>query len=164
MFSKAGCEVSMRESPDLAVRFNNEQIYAEVKHFRKKEQDRLDEAEMSKLGDYLVPYGDTACEQVYDVAKHKIERYKEHAPYILVIESSSNCVEDADVLTTINTINEDIWSGKCPGFAKLNGILLITVDWYNISQRRKVYFYRTSNPAVSISWELSALLDKICLG
>jgi len=164
MFKKAGFDVTMRDSPDLALRFNNEQLYAEVKHFRMKEQDRIDDAKMSEPGDYLVPYGDTAWEQVYDVAKHKTERYKEHAPYILVIESSSNCVEDGDVLTAINTINEDIRSGKCPGFAKLNGILLITVDWYNISQRRKVYFYPTSNPAVSLSRELPSLLDKIRLG
>ncbi len=28
MFKTAGCEVTMRESPDLALRFNNEQFYA----------------------------------------------------------------------------------------------------------------------------------------
>ena len=64
----------------------------------------------------------------------------------------------------IYMINEDVRSGKCPGFAKLNGILLITVNELNISQWRQVFFYRTSNPAVSLSRELSALLDKICHG
>ncbi|MEE9366540.1 MAG: hypothetical protein V3W44_07635 [Dehalococcoidales bacterium] len=164
MFSKAGFCVTLRESPDLALRFNNKQFYAEVKHFRKKEQDIIDDAKMSEPGDELVLYGDTCWEQVYDVAKHKIEKYKELAPYILVIESSSNCVEDGDVLTVINTINEDVCLGKCLGFAKLNGILLITVDWYNNSQRRKVYFYPTSNPTVSLSRELSSLLDEIRQG
>jgi len=182
MFARAGCSVTIRkraEPPDLALKFNNEQFYAEVKHFRKKEQDRIDDAKMSdpnccvdEFGPYLMPYGDTvplegkpAWEQVYCVAKHKIEKYKELAPYILVIESSSNCVEDGgDVVTAINTINEDVCLGKCLGLAKLNGILLITVDWYNNSQRRKVYFYPTSNPAVSLSRELSSLLDNIRLG
>ncbi len=171
MFSKAGFCVTLRESPDLALRFNNEQFYAEVKHFREKGQDGIDAAKMSGPGDELVPYGDTmplegkcAWQQVYDVAKDKIEKYKEHAPYILVIESSSTSIEDTEIDTAINKINEDVRSGKCHEFAKLNGILLITVDWFNITQRRKVFFRRTSNPAVSISRELSGLLDRICLG
>ena len=98
------------------------------------------------------------------MAKHKIEKYKHHAPYILVIESQSDCVEDTEIPTAIDMINKDVRSDKCPEFAKLNGILLITVECYNITQRRKVYFYPTSNPAVSLSRELSGLLDKICLG
>ncbi len=171
MFSKKGCEVTMRESPDLALKFNNEQFYAEVKHFRKKEQDRIDDAKMSEPGDYLEPYGDTfplegkhAWEQVYDVAEKKIKQYKEHAPYVLVIESSSTSVEDTEIPTAIDTINEDVRYGKCPGFAKLNGILL-TSDWNNISQQwRNVRFFRTSNPAVPLSRELLSLLENIYFG
>ena len=171
MFSKAGFCVVLRESPDLALSFNNEQFYAEVKHFRKKEQDIIDDAKMSEPGDELELYGDTAplegkpaWEQVYDVAKDKIEKYEEHNPYILVIESSSSSIDDVIMDTAINMINEDVRSGKCPGFAKLNGILLITLDWDNISQWRKVYFYPASNPAVSLSRELSDLLEEIRLG
>ncbi|OGO21264.1 MAG: hypothetical protein A2144_02655 [Chloroflexi bacterium RBG_16_50_9] len=133
MFSGAGFCVTMRESPDLALKFNNEEFYAEVKHFRKKEQDRIDDARMSdpnccvdEFGPYLSPYGDTfqlegkyAHEQVYDVAKKKINQYKEHAPNILVIESSSSCIEDTEIRPAIDMINEDVSSGKCPGLAKL---------------------------------------------
>ena len=75
MFRKAGFGVTLREAPDLALEFNGEQLYAEVKHFRLKEQDLIDNAKMSELGDILVPYGDTvlmegkpAWEQVYNVA------------------------------------------------------------------------------------------------
>ncbi len=143
MFARAGCSVTIRERkepPDLALRFNNEQFYAEVKHFRE---------------------GTHAWEEVYDVAKKKLYQYKEHAPNILVIESSSACIEDTEVLTTINTINEDVRSGKCPEFAKLNGILLTTLGWYNISQGRGVFFYRASNPSVSLGRELFFLLGGI---
>ena len=171
MFSQAGLDVTLRDAPDLALKFNNEQFYAEVKHFREKEQDKIDAAKMSEPGDLLVPYGDTvplqgkhAWEQVYDVAKKKIGQYKEYAPNILVVESSSTSIEDTEIETAINMIDEDVRYGKCPGFAKLNGILL-TSDWINISQQwRNAYFFDTSNPAVSLSRELSALLDKICLG
>ena len=181
MFATVGCSVTIRERaepPDLALKFNNEQFYAEVKHFRKKEQDRIDAARMSdpnccvdEFGPYLVPYGDTvplegkcAWQQVYDVAKNKIKQYREHAANVLVIESSSTSIEESEIATAINMINGDIGHGKCLGLARLNGILL-ALDWYNISQQwRKVFFYPTSNPAVSLSRELSALLGNICLG
>jgi len=174
MFAKAGCNVTIRERaepPDLALKFNNEVFYGEVKHFREKVQDRIDAARMSEPGDYLEPYGDTfplegkyALEQVYDVAEKKIDQYKEHAPNILVIESSSTSVEDTEIETAIDMIDQGVRSGKCPGFAKLNGILL-TSDWNNISQQwRNVHFFDTSNPAVSFSRELSSLLHKIYFG
>ncbi|GAI03616.1 unnamed protein product, partial [marine sediment metagenome] len=152
MFSKAGCEVTIQDAPDLALRFNNEQFYAEVKHFRLKKQDQ---------------YGDTvppAWKQVYNVAKDKIKQYKEHSPNILVIENNDDRIEELDIPTAIDGINQDVRSGKCPGFAKLNGILLISLDWYNISQKRQVYFRPTSNPAVSLRRELFFLLDDIRLG
>ncbi len=173
MFRQADCRVTIQESPDLALRFNNEEFYAEVKHFREKRQDMIDAAQMSGLGDEdeLVPYGDTvplegkhAWEQVYDVAKKKIKQYKAHAPNILVIESSSASIEDTEIPNAIDKINEDVRSEKCLGLTKLNGILLV-LDWYNISQQwRKVFFYSTSNPAVSFSRELSCLLDEIRFG
>ena len=168
MFSKAGCEVTIQDAPDLALRFTNEVFYAEVKHFREKEQDKIDAAKMTEPGDLLVHYGDTfplegkhAWEQLYDVAKKKIGQYKEYAPNILVVESSSTSIEDTEIDTAINMINEDVRYGECPGFAKLNGILL-TSDWNNISQQwRSAYFFPTSNPAVSLSQRHSVLLDKI---
>jgi hypothetical protein len=171
MFSKAGFDVTMGDSPDLALKFNNEVFYAEVKHFREKAQDRIDAARMSEPDDLLVPYGDTfplegkhAWQQVYDVAKKKIDQYEEHAPNFLVIESSSTSIEDTEIRTAIDAINQDVRSGKCPGLAKLNGILLVS-GWHSISQQwRNVYRFATSSPAVLLSRELSALIHKICFG
>jgi len=152
MFSQTGFDVTLREAPDLALKFNNEQFYAEVKHFRLKKQDQ---------------YGDTvppAWKQVYDVAKKKIDQYREHAPNILVIENNNDRIEDLYIPNAIGMINEDVRYGKCPGFTKLNGILLIMLDWYNISQKRQVYFRPTSYPAVPLGLELFFLLDDIHLG
>lgn len=152
MFKQAGCIVIIREPkepPDLFLKFNNEEFYAEVKHFRLKKQDQ---------------YGDTvppAWEQVYNVAKKKIAQYKEHASNILVIENNDDRIEELDIPKTIDTINEDVRFGKCPEFAKLNGILFILLDWYNISQKRQAYFRPTSKPAVSLRHELFFLLDDI---
>ena len=151
MFSQAGLDVTLRDAPDLALKLNNEQFYSEVKHFRIKKQDQY--------GDIVPP----AWKQFYDVAKKKIKQYKEHAPYILVIGNNNDRIEDLDIPGAIDMINEDVRSGECLGLAKLNGILLIMLDWYNISQKRRVYFRRTSNPAVSLRRELFFLLDDIRL-
>ena len=155
MFAGAGSIVTIRkreESPDLSLKFDNEQFYAEVKHFRLKKQDQY--------SDTIPP----AWEQVYNVAKDKIKQYKEHSSNILVIENNDDRIEELDIPTAIDRINEDVRSGKRPGFAKINGILLISLDWYNISQGRKVFFCRTSNPVVLLGREVSSLLDKIRQG
>ena len=171
MFSKAGLDVTLRDAPDLALKFNNEQFYAEVKHFIEKEQDRIDNAKMSEPGDVLVPYGDTiplegkpGWKQVYNVAKKKIDQYKEHTLNILIIASNSGCIEDVEIPSAINMIDDDVRSGNCPELAKLNGILLITVDWYNVSQKRKVWFYPATYPAIPTDQALCSLLDNIHLG
>lgn len=170
MFRQAGFGVTLREVPDLALEFNSEQLYAEVKHFRLKKQDLIDNAKMSEPGDIMVPYGDTvplegkpAWEQVYNVAKSKISQYKENAPNILVIESSSDCIDDVIIPTAVDMVSEAVCSGKCSGLGKLNGILLVS-DWFNISHKRMVFFYPTGKPDVSLTSGILSLLDRIYSG
>lgn len=178
MFSRAGVRVTLRESPDLALRFNNEQFYAEVKHFREKEQDRIDDARMSdpnccvdEFGPYLMRYGNTApqegkhaWEQVHSVAISKTGQYVKRAPNILVAASSSISVEDTEIPTAIEMIDEDVRSGKCPGIARLNGILLVLSRDTIPQLWRNVFFYATSSPQVPLGPEVSGLLKKICQG
>lgn len=155
MFLIYGFSVDMQESPDLRIEFVGNQFYAEVKHFRLKEQDRLDQANMEAAQDKLVTYGDTVqleddppWIQVIKVAKRKIKQYRENAPNILVIGSSSpHCIDDSIMPTAINIIAEEIAGGRCPDLDKLNGILLISSD-YNIGQRRNVYFFQTHTARV----------------
>lgn len=165
---KAGFGVTLREAPDLALEFNGEQLYAEVKHFRLKKQDLEDKAKMSGPGDILVPYGDTvpmegkpAWEQVFNVAESKTSQYKENAPNILVIESSSDCIDDLIIPTAINKVNEAVCSGRCLGLGRLNGILLVS-DSVNISQRRNVFFYYTAKADVPLTPEVLNLFSRIC--
>jgi predicted nucleic acid-binding protein len=172
MFRQAGFHVTFGEAPDLALEFNGEQLYAEVKHFRRKRQDLIDDARMSERGDELEPYGDTvplegkpAWEQVYDVARNKIRQYKEHAPNILVVESSSpNCIDDLIIPTVVDMIDEDVHSGRCSGLGRLNGILLVSLGQYNISRDRMVFFWRTGKPDVLLSQGIGSFLDRIRLG
>jgi len=172
MFRKAGFSVTLRDAPDLALEFNNEQLYAEVKHFRLKEQDMDDDARMNESGDILVPYGDTVplegkptWEQVYNVAKDKISQYKENVPNILVIESSSsNCIDDVIIPTAVNMVDKAVCSGECSSFSRLNGILLVSLDCDNISQKRNAFFFPTGKPDVTLTPEVLNLLSSISLG
>ena len=168
MFRKAGFGVTLREAPDLALEFNGEQLYAEVKHFRLKEQDLIDNTKMSEPGDILVRYGDTvpmegkpAWEQVFNVAESKTSQYKENAPNILVIESSSDCIDDVILPTAVDMVNEAVCSGRCSDLGRLNGIMLVS-DWFNISHGRGVFFYSTGKPDLPLTPEVLNLVSRIC--
>jgi len=171
MFRKAGFVVTLREAPDLVLEFDGEQFYAEVKHFKLKKQDSIDDANMRETDDILVPYGDTvptedkpAWEQVFDVAKSKKNQYKENASNILVIESDSDCIDDLITPDAVDIVDEAICTGECPGLGRLNGILLVLPDSYNISQKRNAFFYSTSKPDVPLTLDILNLLSRIRLG
>src|ERR1035437_7136234 len=58
MFMNHRWQVELRDSPDLKLQFAEELLYAEVKHFRRKEQDKKDEDAMLAATDELIRYGD----------------------------------------------------------------------------------------------------------
>jgi len=158
MFLRYGFSVTMRESPDLNIVLKNYQFYAEVKHFRLKDQDLIDKQNMAAYKMRLVSIGNTkptetnnAWDQVVDVAIAKAKILVENVPNILVIGSSSpNCVDDSIVPTAINIISEKIRNSDCPNLDRLNGILLVSPE-YNLTQKRNVYFFQAQNPRVSLS-------------
>jgi hypothetical protein len=171
MLLMKGFSVDMRESPDLSVQLAGDQFYAEVKHFRLKEQDKLDEANMRATEDLLVPYGDTvpsegeaAWVQVVNVAKSKTKQYRENSPNILVIGSSSpHCIDDVIIPTAINIIAEEMCKGKCVELNRLNGILLISHECNN-SRKRNVYFFQTYTATISLPPVIIEALNSILLG
>jgi hypothetical protein len=101
MFLRNGWKVTLRESPDLQLGLQGDVIYAEVKRFCEKKQDRLnDRAMLDAPDDLLVPLDDptqtegrTAWEQIVDVAIKKASVYMEGAVNILVLESDSECLD-----------------------------------------------------------------------
>jgi hypothetical protein len=102
MFLHNGWQVALRESPDLHLELHGEVLYAEVKRFCEKEQDRFNERAMPDASDdgFLVRLdnpsqteGKTAWEQMVDVAIKKGPVYLEGAAKILVFENDSECLE-----------------------------------------------------------------------
>jgi hypothetical protein len=112
MFSRHGFKVTMLDkpdTPDLRIELDGEVAYAEVTHFRKKDQDIIDEQAMRDSED-LVPVGiltpseqAEAWEQVACKAKSKKNQYIEGVPNILVIETSSNAI-GGTILSLFSTV------------------------------------------------------------
>jgi hypothetical protein len=171
MFLRHGWQVMFRESPDLQMAFAGAVLYAEVKHFQEKEQDRLDEQAMSEATDELVPIGDlTATEgipawkQLANVAVRKVPVYMQDAPNILVVESSSESLE-LMAASAIHEYDDELMISGNPLMGRLNGIMLVNTGWERLGQGGgNVEFSQTSHAAVPLSGKLAGALASIRSG
>jgi len=104
MFLRNGWQVTLRERPDLQLGWRGDFIFAEVKRFCEKEQDRLNERAMAvsaadflvRLDDPTCTEGSTAWEQLADVAIRKAPVYVEGAANILVVEKKIFFVRNSE--------------------------------------------------------------------
>jgi|Deesub1362A_J573_1020465.scaffolds.fasta_scaffold07879_1 hypothetical protein len=177
MFRENGFSVMMRDHPDLELGYGGVLFYAEVKQFRLKKQDVIDETSLIDAGrqalkdnlSVLVRYGDTQetkekppWQQLVDVAQSKTNQYHEGSPNILVIFSSSpHCVEDADFYTAAYEIDDDIAAGKTPGLEKLSGLLFVTKAWTKVTGRRRVFFAPLHHSAIPLPQEIREALGAV---
>jgi hypothetical protein len=110
MFLNHGFQVQFRESPDLCLRLMGAELYAEVKHFRLKDQDRLDQKALASYGPTLIPFGNTIptdgvppWEQVFSVTERKLKLFPKNVLNLIVLGSDSpHCIDDAIIPTAIN--------------------------------------------------------------
>lgn len=169
-FLRASFGVKMRECPDLELTLDSSLLFAEVKHFRWKEQDEIDErmlGEAVKTGQ-LVTYGDTVptegiapWEQILAVATRKVPQYRDGSPNMLVIaSSSSHAIDDAIMPTAIAMINEISRTPSGAGLRKLNGLLLLSNN-FSLINRRSVWFFETDNAVNRLEEKVRATLDRI---
>ncbi len=167
MFSDYGIKVNMQDSPDLLVDCNGEKFCAEVKHFRQKEQDIIDDENMQAACTTLVEIGNTlrsensnSWDQVLAVVKKKCKQFKDTLPNILVIgNSSSNCIDDSIMPTAIHMIQEQIIKGSCD-LRRLNGVMLLG---FNVYQRGNVFYYPLVDPIIPLKKSTESLLNQITL-
>ncbi len=158
-----GFEVTMRDTPDLQLRVGETLVYAEVKRFREKEKDRIDDARLEEAGRQgrLVQYGGPveegrdAWDQVVDVVAKKCRQYSLKAPLLLIIRSDSgHCIEDDEVMTAANIINERIWKRESNEFDMLAGLLLFA-RWGTI------YFHQIFGRSATLPDEMVENLKKV---
>lgn len=168
MFARHGFKVTIRERPDLQIDWNDEAVYADVKHFREKEQDRSDEQTMQKIDD-LIPTGILtptegceAWEQIAKVAIMKVDQYKEDAPNILVVATDSNSVDGSILSTAIHIYDEQ--ANSDPRLHRLNALMLMD-QWYfwikELSIEKNVYFCQTIHTKTPLSEGLINALASI---
>lgn len=148
IFSAAGFIVEMRDRPDLWLTGFGQSVAAEVKHFRYKHQDSIDDVALRNHGNHLVEFGDarptegyTAWDQVANVARHKVSQFKGVAPYLVVIQSSSpHEIDDLVVRTAANILDEEASADSTVAAARLSGIVFLSPE-SRIPDRRNVYFF-----------------------
>ncbi len=137
LFLTNGFKVTLRDSPDVKIELDNEVVYAEVKHFREKERDRIDEKAMAKTRGLLVPIGDTTVtessavyEQIADVAISKADQYVMNAPNILIIESSSDSTS-LNLSSAAREYNDRVRKTNDPRLRRLNALMLVNCCLYD---------------------------------
>lgn len=168
MFFRHGFKVTMREKPDLRIELDGEIAYAEVKHFREKPQDRIDEKAMRDSED-PVPVGilsrqPNPWQQIVNVAIDKAEQYVEDAPNLLVIASDSNAVDGSVLPTGVHLYDrEAAKAGANSLLCRLNAFLLVDMvnEVWTGGGGRNVYFCPTAYVTVPISAELANALSSI---
>jgi hypothetical protein len=171
MFLHNGFQVVMRERPDLQIRLDEETVYIEVKYFREKEQDRLDDEAMEKTTDLMVLIGDLvptegmeAWRQIVRVALRKVDQYVDSAPNILVVVSDSGALIYM-AQTAVHEYNDQVANTNDPRLQRLNGIMLVNSE-IGFGQRGpwNVEFHQTANPTVPLSKQMAACLESISRG
>ena len=172
MFSCHGFKVTMRDKPDLRIALDDEAAYAEVKHFREKKQDRIDEQASRDSEDLvtvgILPEQPNPWQQIVKVAvdKAKQKQYVDGAPNLLVIASESNAVSGLALPTGVALYNQETAkSGANSPLRRLSAFLLM--DMVNEAPTetgiRNVHFHPTTYATVPISAELVNALSNIKL-
>jgi hypothetical protein len=170
--SQLGAGSVLRESPDLQLGLHGDVLYAEVKRFYEKEQDRLNDRAMQEVPDDLLvrlddpteTEGKTAWEQMVDVAIRKAPVYMEGAANILVFESDSECL-DLMVNSAVHEYDERALASDDPRLRRLNGMMLVNRG--RTSGRpipSSVEFCQTQHAAVPLNERLAAALGGILAG
>lgn len=170
MFLENGAQVTMRDSPDLKVEWLGEPFYAEVKHFRRTQQDELDEvARRSANGEFVV-VGDATrrYKDMCAVARKKKHQYVANALNILVIDSRSDAILPADAMARSVADEYDKELRKTPqdlALRRLNGIMLVAA-WGSVgSNLRNVAFAFTRHALLwPRDWRFFEALDTIGRG
>lgn len=174
MFLSYGATVSMRDRPDLAVELSGEKFFAEVKHFKRKRQDNLnDDAEDTSCGDDelilledpTVLEGRTAYQQIADVAKKKAKegQYLEGEINLLVIDSASETL-DLQIKSGANEFScEKRNAPESSPLHYLNGIMVMNSGVAMRGGPWNVEFALTRCPARKINFRLLRALAAIKL-
>lgn len=169
LFRHSGFTVTLRERPDLQIGLNNEVVYAEVKHFQEKEQDKLDEQAMLQATDLLVPIGDLsategvpAWKQIANVAIKKVSQYMDNVPNILVVESGSESLE-LMVTSAAHEYDDEVLRSRDSRLRRLNAIMLVNTRsiGFGATGPCNVEFCQMLHTAVPLSMKLAIALSNI---
>ncbi|HYL73377.1 MAG TPA: hypothetical protein VEU96_04190 [Bryobacteraceae bacterium] len=172
MFIQNAARVTMRDCPDLMIEWLGEVFYAEVKHFRRKKQDEIDDQAMRRACGTLVgPLAQTEklegrrpYEQICDVACRKKHQYIDGAINILVIDSASESL-GLMAKSGANEYSDEVRNTPHDlELRRLHGIMIINV-WGRVAGGFcNVDFGMTESGFEGMSYDLATALEEIRVG
>jgi hypothetical protein len=172
MFIQNGARVTMRDSPDLMIEWLGELFYGEVKHFRRKRQDEIDDHAMRELSEnFAGPLGQTQrlegkrpYEQICDVARRKKHQYVAGAINVLVIDSASESLELMAKSAANEYSDEFHKTPRDVRLRRLHGIMIINVWARMTGGLCNVDFGMTEFGFTAMSYRLATSLQGIRTG
>lgn len=167
-FARAGFRVRMDERPDLVLQHSGQELGAEVKHFRMKDQDRIDEEQLANGGEFLVEYGNTvplegktAWDQIVGVAVAKARKLACGRPNLLVIVSDSpGCIDDLAVMTAASILNDVSTRRAHPELSIWNGLMLISRE-YSARDMKSAHFFELTPAAVDLGPAVRTAVERV---
>ncbi|HWD00554.1 MAG TPA: hypothetical protein VG456_27545 [Candidatus Sulfopaludibacter sp.] len=171
MFIEYQATVTMRDSPDLMIQWLGETFYAEVKYFKRKRQDDLDDEAMRRSPGEFVKVGDVSDtekrsvqDQISDVARRKKRVYVEGAMNLLVIDSGSDSLQ---LMTETGARIYDDELRKTPedmALRRLHGIMTINTWGAVRGGFRNVEFAIQHHSLPPLNWQLVEALKEVARG
>lgn len=158
LFLNNGMEVTMRDKPDLELRFRGETIYAEVKHQNEKAVDRRDDAAMRarpfefiRVGNVFEDERQQGYEGMCRTAIKKVAQYVDGAPNILIFVNYSDSL-DLMLGTAVQEFDLAVQrEGQQSPLRKLGGMMMFNASYGPRNGWSNVEFECLLHPFYSIN-------------
>lgn len=167
MFAGCGFRVSMRDRPDIGLVACGEDVNAEVKRFRFKAQDQQDSVALAAAGNRLVAYGDPSelegspsWMQIFDVVCRKAHSLPEGMANLIVIRSASpHCVEELDVMSAGNEVDERLRTSPDCALKRVSGLVLMSMNSH--ARDGNVFYFPIEHASLRLSSRVDHMVRSI---
>jgi hypothetical protein len=167
LFLRSGWCVTMRDSPDLVLKFSGENIYAEIKHMNEKETDRREKAAMAEVaplefvqvGNVIDDEGEHGWQGMCRIAIRKVSQYLDGEQNILIFVSYSESL-DLFLQSAVNEFDDLVEkAGAASPLRKLGGMMMFSSIIGPVSGMSNVAFCPTRYPLKPISCKLASAMS-----
>jgi len=137
--------VTMQDRPDLVLEYDDHIVYAECRHYQEKTGDSHDEEKLARYREFgiLQEYGTPAViqDQILTDLDEKAREFDYHAPFIIVLKSSSKYrVEDDIVQAAVHVATGITSKDNLHPLTRISAVLFLS-PWRSLNKNRSVYIF-----------------------